>query len=434
MSAATATIAVLDSENLERFDHVQLVITGLHQRTAPLALRERLACATGDLPDALQRLRAFADEGFILSTCNRVEICGLVDAPHDEFALRQFLLEWKALAPDELLPHVYTLTGDDAVRHMFRLAAGLDSMVLGEDQIMAQLKTAMSAANDAGMLGNVLHRLLQSALAAGKLIRTQTGIARTPVSVVSVALDMARQTLGDLRGKRVTVVGAGRMAELALKHLHSDQTILLRVLNRTYERAATLAAQYGIAAAPFADLKQAVRASDMVISCTSSPEIVLDHALLARATAGRSTPLLLLDLAVPRDIDRQAAALPQVCLFDVDDMQSISETNRATRMAEIVKAEELLHSEADKFAQWWSAQRVVPTIRALRERAEAIRVSELERTLARLPELSPREQQAIQALSAAIVNKLLHQPITSLKDPQVGGELADAVQQLFQLS
>lgn len=413
---------------------MQLVITGIHQRTAPLALRERLACAAADLPAALQRLRAFADEGFIISTCNRVEVCGIVDAPHDEHALRQFLLEWKDLAPDELLPHVYTYVGEDAVRHVFRLAAGLDSMVLGEDQIMAQIKAAMSAANDAGMLGNVLHRLLQSALAAGKVVRTQTGIARTPVSVVSVALDMARQALGDLHDKRVTVVGAGRMAELALKHLHGDRTTAIRVLSRTYERAAALAEQYGVVAAPFAALEQFVGESDIVISCTSSPEIVLDSAMIERATAGRSTPLLLLDLAVPRDVDRRAAALPHVRLFDVDDMQAVSEENRAARTAEIVKAEELLEGEADKFAQWWSSQRVVPTIRALRERAEAIRVTELERTLARLPELSPREQQAVQALSAAIVNKLLHQPITSLKDPHVGGELAEAVQQLFQLS
>ncbi|HEU5013379.1 MAG TPA: glutamyl-tRNA reductase, partial [Roseiflexaceae bacterium] len=371
---------------------MQLVITGLHQRTAPLALRERLACAAADLPDALQRLRAFADEGFIISTCNRVEVCGIVDAPHDEYALRQFLLEWKRLTPDELLPHVYTLTGDDAAHHIFRLAAGLDSMVLGEDQIMAQIKAAMNAANDAGMLGNVLHRLLQSALAAGKLVRTQTGIARTPVSVVSVALDLARQTLGSFHGKHVTVVGAGRMAELALKHLHSDRMIAIRVLSRTYERAAALAEQYGVAAAPFAELEQAVRASDVVISCTSAPEIVLDSATIERATAGRSAPLLLLDLAVPRDIDQQAATLPHVRLFDIDDMQAVSEANRAARMAEIVRAEELLEGEAAKFSQWWSAQRVVPTIRALRERAEAIRAAELERTLARLPELSPREQ------------------------------------------
>ncbi len=391
-------------------------------------------CAAADLPDALQRLRAFADEGFIIWTCNRVEVCGLVDAPHDEHALRQFLLEWKELAPDELLPHVYTFVGEDAVRHILRLAAGLNSMVLGEDQIMAQIKAAMSAANDAGMLGNVLHRLLQSALAAGKLVRTQTGIARTPVSVVSVALDLARQTLGDLGGKHVTVLGAGRMAELTLKHLHTDQSISIRVLSRTYERAAGLAQQYGVAAAPFAALAQAVRESDIMVSCTSSPEVVLEYALIERATDGRDTTLLLLDLAVPRDVDRQAAVLPHVRLFDVDDMQAVSEENRAARTAEIVKAEELLEGEADKFAQWWSSQRVVPTIRALRERAEAIRAAELERTLARLPELSPREQQAVQALSSAIVNKLLHQPITSLKDPHSGGELAEAVQQLFQLS
>lgn len=412
---------------------MQLVLIGLHQRTAPLALREQLARVATDLPGALERLRTVADQGFVLSTCNRIELCALVGAPRDEHDVRRLLLEWDELASDELLPHVYTLTGDEAVRHLFRVAAGLDSMVVGEAQIVAQIKAAMDAAHEAGMLGPVLHRLLQSALGAGKRVRTQTGIARAPVSVVSVALDLARQALGPLAGRRVTLVGAGRMAELALKHLHADRTIDIRVVGRTTARAAALATRYGVASAPLAELEAAVRASDLVISCTSSPEVVLDAALVERATEGRGAPLLLLDLAVPRDVDPRAAALPHAKLVDVDDLQAVSEANRATRRAEIADAEALLHAEAERFTEWWAAQRVVPTIRALVERAEAIREAELRRTLARLPELPPREQAAIQALSAAIVNKLLHEPITTLKDPHFGGELADAVQQLFQL-
>lgn len=412
---------------------MQLVITGLHQRTAPLALRERLAFAAAALPDALRALASYADEGYIISTCNRVEVYGIVSSG-EERALAHFLAESNNLALDDLLPHLYTLTGDDAVRHVFRLAAGLDSMVLGEDQIMGQIKAAMSAANDAGTLGNVLHRLLQGALATGKLVRTQTGIARTPVSVVSVALDLARQTLGSLGGTRVTLLGAGRMAELALKHLHGDQTTSIRVLSRTYTRAVALAEQYGVAAFPFDQVEQALRDSDVVLSCTSAADIVLDAATVARASAGRSTPLLLLDLAVPRDIDQQAGMLPGVLLRDIDAMQTIAATNRAARVGEVARAEALIEDEVTKFTHWWTAQRVVPTIRALCERAESIREAELQRALARLPQLSPREQQAVHALSAAIVNKLLHQPITSLKDAQHGGELADAVQQLFQLS
>jgi glutamyl-tRNA reductase len=412
---------------------MQLVLAGLHQRTAPLALREQLARVATDLPGALARLRTVADEGFVVSTCNRIELCALVHAPRGEHDVRRLLLEWEALASDALLPHVYTLSGDEAVRHLFRVAAGLDSMVVGEAQIVAQLKVAMRAAHDAGMLGHVLQRLLQSALAAGKRVRTQTGIARAPVSVVSVALDLARQTLRSLEGRRVTIVGAGRMAELALKHLHAERAIEIRVVGRTPARAAALAERYGVASAPLTELEGAVRASDLVVCCTAAPEVVLDAALVERATEGRSTPLLLLDLAVPRDVDPRAAALPRAKLFDVDDLQAVSEANRATRRAEIADAEVLLHAEAERFAAWWAAQRVVPTIRALKERAEAIRAAELRRTLARLPELREREQEAIQALSAAIVNKLLHEPITTLKDPHFGGDLADAVQQLFQL-
>ena len=413
---------------------MQLIIIGVHQRTAPVAVREHLAFSPATIAGALHRLREFVDEGFIISTCNRVEVCGLLpDDQLGDHALRRFLASQHEMALEDLTPHLYTLTGVDAVRHIFRLAAGLDSMVLGEDQIMGQIKAALAAAHDVGTLGNGLHRLLEAALVAGKLVRTQTGIARAHISVVSVGLDLARQTLGSLAGRRFLIIGAGRMAELAIKHIQDEAPASVGVLNRTITRAQDLAARYGAMTWSSNQLELALRDSDIVVSCTSAPGIVIEADIVAQVLEARQDPLLLLDLAVPRDIDRQIAALPGARLFDVDDMQELSAANREMRAAEIAGAEALIEAEAQKFMEWWTTQQVVPTIRALRERAEAIRTAELQRTFARLPDLSQREQEAIRALSAAIVNKLLHQPITALKDPAVGGQLVQPVHTLFQL-
>jgi glutamyl-tRNA reductase len=414
---------------------VQLLITGVHQRTAPIALRERLAFGPSHTGAALQSLRGYVEEGFIVSTCNRVEIYGLLaDDQNATAALPHFLADWHAVAPDELAPYLYTFTGDDAVRHVFRLAAGLESMVLGEDQIQLQLKAALAEAHQAGAAGRLIHRLLHSALAAGKLIRTRTSIARSPTSVVSVALEIARNTLGELGTRHILVIGAGRMAELALKHLRSDAPQAISIVNRTNEHARALADAYQAQAWPFEQLEQALAQADLVISCTSSPEIVVASDMLTRALTARASERLLLDLAVPRDIDRRAAQLPGVQLLDIDDLRAICETNRAARAAEVAAAEALVEGEVAKFMEWWATQKVVPTIQALRAQAEAIRVAEIERILAKLPELSPREQDAIQALSTAIINKLLHQPITAMKDPAAGGQSAQAVRTLFQLS
>jgi glutamyl-tRNA reductase len=417
------------------FDVAQLVIIGTHQRICPVAVRERLAFGPANIEPALRSLRAYTDEGFIISTCNRVEVGGLVagDAGGEQ-ALVRFLSDCHHVAPAELGPHLYTYTDAEAVRHVFQLAAGLDSMVLGEDQIQVQLKSALTAARAAGAAGQLVERLLQAALAAGKRARTETGIARSHLSVVSVALDVARAALGGIAGRRVLIVGAGRMAELALKHLRGEPGLTVGVANRTFERAQALAQAYDVAAWPFEQLDQAIGAADVVLSCTAAPETIITAEMVARARDGRGDPLLLLDLAIPRDIDPRAADLPGVRLCDVDGLRPIAEANRAARAAEVSHAEVLVAGEVAKFMEWWAVQEVVPTIRALRERAETIRAAELERTLARLPNLSPREQEAIGALSAAIVNKLLHQPIATLKDPQSGSQLAQALQQLFQLN
>ncbi len=410
----------------------QLVIIGTHQRNCPVAVRERLAFDMASLQPALRSLRAYTEQGVIISTSNRVEVGGIV--ADDEQALIDFLSDSHHMTAAELGPHLYIYTGAEAVRHMFRLAAGLDSMVLGEDQIQVQLKGALNAARDAGAAGQLVERLLQGALAAGKLVRTVTGIARSHLSVVSVALDVARMTLGGVAGRRVLIVGAGRMAELALKHLRDEPGLTVSIANRSFERAQTLAQAYDAVAVPLDQLEQAIGAADVVLSCTAAPETIVTADMVARAQGGRAGPLLLLDLAVPRDIDPRAAELPNVQLYDVDSLRPIAEANRVTRAAEVARAEELVDGEVAKFMEWWAAQGVVPTIRALRERAETIRAAELQRTLSRLQHLSPREQEAIGALSTAIVNKLLHQPIATLKDPQSGDQLAQALQQLFQLN
>lgn len=410
----------------------QLVIIGTHQRNCPVAVRERLAFDLAKQQSALQSLRNYADEGFLISTCNRVEVGGVVST--NEQAFIEFLADSHQIDPAEFAQYLNIYSGADAVRHIFRLAAGLDSMVVGEDQIQLQLKSALAAAHDAGSAGHLIERLLQGALAAGKLVRTETGIARNPVSVVSVALDVAHSHYSGLENRRVLIVGAGRMAELALKHLHDVSGVQLTIVNRSIERAQALAQTYGASALPFDQLLPAMAQAEIVISCTSASDTVISSAMLEAAQAQQAQQRILLDLAVPRDIDPNIAALDHAILYNVDSLQPIAEANREARLAEITRAEELLEGEVNKFMEWWASQEVVPTIRALRERAEAIRASELQRTLSRLSHLSPREQEAIGALSSAIVNKLLHQPITALKNPESGNHLAQALQQLFQLS
>jgi glutamyl-tRNA reductase len=398
-------------------------------------MRERLAFGADTMRAALLTLRQYVDEGFIISTCNRVEVGGLVtDGPAGEQALTRFLADWHHVSLEHLAPHLYVFSGVDAVQHLFRLAAGLDSTVLGEDQVMVQLKTALADAQAAGAAGQRVNRLLNSALATGKLVRTRTDIARSHLSTVSVALDIARDTLGDLRRRHVLIVGAGKIAELALKHLRGEPPRSVTLINRTYARARELADTYGVQARPFEQLEAALREADLVVSCTAAPDVVISVELVERARQGVVAPLLLLDQAVPRDIDARVKALPNARLFDIDDIRVICEANRAARTGEVVKADTLVVEAVAKFMEWWVAQEVVPTIRALRERAESIRQTEIERTLAKLPELSQYQQEAIHALSAAIINKLLHQPITSMKNPDSGGQLARVVQQLFQLT
>jgi glutamyl-tRNA reductase len=411
----------------------QLVMIGAHQRDVSVAVRERLAFGPDRIVGALADLHTIASEAFILSTCNRVEIYALLPASRPADAvLLQFLAEQSGIAPDVIAPSIVFRAGGEVARHICRVAAGLDSMVLGEDQIVGQIKGALEQAQRSSTLGQVLHRLVHTALAAGKAVRTHTGIARSRMSVVSVALDLAEQMLGSLATRSVLIVGAGQMAELALKHLRDTPALDVAIANRSITRAEGLAGRYGASGRPLADLPALLAASDVVVSCTAAQEYVIQTDDVRCAMTGRDRPLLLLDLAVPRDIAPAAGQVAGVRLYAVDDLQAICAANRAARASEIDRAEALIGAAVQRFESWRRARQATPTIRALRDRAEAIRASEVERMLARLPGLGDSDREAIHALSAAIVNKLLHQPIVALKE-QPGDDLIGAAQRLFQL-
>lgn len=414
---------------------MQIVVVGVNQQTAPVAVRERLAIGPDRLPAALARLAGVAAEGFILSTCNRVEIYALMGHSDSGGAgLARLLAAEAGLSPAALTPHLYSHAHAAAVGHFFRVAAGLDSMVVGEDQILAQVKGALDSAQAAATLGPILYRLGHMALAAGKDVRTRTALNRHHLSVVSVALQLAATALGELHGRSVLVLGAGRTAELVLKHLSGAAPGRVTVINRTATHAADLAARYGAVARSWPDLEAALAAADIVISCTGAPATVIDAALVARArAAAEAAPLLCIDLAVPRDIAPAVAALPGVTLYDVDRLQAICAGNRQQRSAEVDQAMPIVTAAVHRYLAWWQARTVTPTIRALHAQAAAIRDAEVARTLARLPGLSPREQAAVQYLAEALVNKLLHGPVTTLKAAPEGANLAEAVQQLFAL-
>ena len=425
---------------------MELVALGVNQETAPVAVRERLACPPAALPGALAHLRTVARESFLLSTCNRVEVYALLEpgaASRDR--LVSLLTRDTGLSLDRLAPHLYVHHDAAAVRQLFAVAAGLDSLVVGEDQILAQVKTALDAAHAAHALGPVLYRLGHMALATGKQVRAGTAISRHHLSVVSLGLRLAAEHLGDLHGRAVLIIGAGHTAELALKHLVPRRSAVT-VVNRTAERAATLAARYHGQALPWSALDRAVCSADLVISCTSAPQAVLTAGQIAAALARRQSVaaeggfpaphdrgLLLLDLAVPRDIDPAVAALSGVRLYDVDSLQALCAGNRQQRLAEIGQAATLIDRAVEQFMAWWRARTAVPTITALRAHAEAIRAAEVARTLARLPDLTPGEAEAVQYLTTALVNKLLHGPMRALQAAPDPASLAALVQDLFGL-
>jgi glutamyl-tRNA reductase len=410
-----------------------IIVIGVSHRTAPLPVREALAFPRDQLRDALLRLRAEtgAGEVMILSTCNRVELYARQDDPGAVDALESFLARYHARDGRELQAVVYRYADADAIRHAFRVAASLESMVIGEPQILGQVKEAYQAAEEAGTLGSALNALRNRSLAAAKRVRTETGIGRNAVSVSYVAVELARKIFGELKDKNVLLVGAGKMSELAAKHLVRSGGRATVLGGRTFEKAAELAAALGGKAAPLESLRDELARTDIVISGTGAPGIVIQEADVESARAARrgrhARPLFLIDIAVPRDIDPAVRKIGGVFLYDLDDLKTVAEANLRERLKESAAAEALVEREVREFLDWQKAREVVPLLNELRRRAEEIRRHELEKAKRRIGPLTAEQDEAIEAATTAIVNKLLHSPTVHLKE---AARESDAPEQL----
>jgi glutamyl-tRNA reductase len=399
---------------------------GINHLTSPVEERETLAFSSGELSPVLRRLNSSNRGAVILSTCNRTELYTTA-LSSETGALVAALNAEKGASVDP--SHFYAHQHRAAVEHLFRVAAGIDSMVLGESQVLGQVREAMAAATEAESLNGVLSRVFHSAIVVGKRARTETHIGRHAVSISSAAVALARVHAGDLAGKTVLVISAGSTGKLAARSIAESSGARILVANRTAERAAAVAADIGEAAVgiPLSRLPRVLPETDVVISGTGAEGYVLGPEQVA--AAGRD--LLLIDVAVPRDIDPAVRDIPGVTLFDIDDVETMAETGLNGRRAEIGRVEAIVAEETAAFLDWWNTLDAVPVISALRQRAEAIRRDELARTLKRLPDLDEEDRRRIEAMTAAIVKKMLDRPIARLKNGADKALYMDALQDLF---
>jgi glutamyl-tRNA reductase len=397
----------------------RIVLIGLNHKTAPVEIRERfnVVCvdSRGPLSD-LARIRSLR-ESFYLSTCNRMEV--LFTTPRlDEgiSAVVGSLAEIYGQTGAALKPYLYTYIDQDAVKHLFRVACSLDSMVVGEPQILGQIKDAYRQATEAKASGVILNRLLHKSFSVAKRVRTETRIGSSAVSISYAAVELAKKIFGELQGKLALLIGAGEMAELAAEHLLNNGVERIVVANRTLERALALARRFNGATVPWEELVEELRKTDIIISSTGSPEPILTgDQVRKRMRARRNRPLFFIDIAVPRDIDPDVNYIDNVYLYNIDDLQGIVEINRAERIKEAGRAEHIIAAEALKFDAWLRTLEVVPTIVSLREKAEKIREVEVQKALSQLNSLSGGEIDAIHVLTQSVVSKLLHDPILFLK-------------------
>jgi glutamyl-tRNA reductase len=403
-----------------------IVVVGLNHETAPVAVREALAFPKDRLDEALARVRdeTGLGEAMILSTCNRVEVYGRTSAATSpSAAIAAFLAQFHQKQPGEIEPHLYRLEGEEAVRHAFRVAASLDSMVLGEPQILGQVKEAYDAAEKAGSLGAVLNALRNRSIAAAKRARTETAIGRNAVSMSHVAVELARKIFGALHDRSVLLVGAGKMSQVAARQMVRSGARASVLGGRTFEKAEQLAAALGGRAAPFEDLRKELAHADIVISGTGASGVVIRREDVEAAQASRrGRPLFIIDIAVPRDVAPDVAKLSGVFLYDLDDLHTVAEANLRERRKEAAAAEGILEKEIAEFLEWRRSLEVVPLLVELRKRADDIRRAEIEKARRRLGTLTAEQESAIDAATSAIVNKLLHAPTVQLKQMAGNGQ------------
>lgn len=418
----------------------KIVLVGMNHRTAPVEIREKLAVrCSGDIPyrDFRQRFAGCGGrEYMVLSTCNRVEFLMVSDSVDSSVdAVISFVGE--AFEEGSVRDFLYVLKGREAVRHVFRVASGLDSMVMGEPQILGQVKEAYRRATLQKSTGVILNRLLHKSFSVAKRVRTETGIGCHAVSVSYAAVELAKRIFGSLTDRHILLIGAGEMAELAVEHLVTNGASRLTVTNRTLERAVEIAKKFGASTIPFEQFIEGFALADIVISSTGSPEpIVKKSDLRPVMKSRRQRPLFIIDIAVPRDIDPEVNKLDNVFLYDIDDLQGVVEKNREKRKKEAELAEHIVQEETLKFLEWLQTLDVVPTIIALRHKAERIRQQELRKTFSHLTHLSEEDRRAIAVMAEAIVKKILHDPIMFLKDKASRPSrefYVDALQRIFNL-
>jgi glutamyl-tRNA reductase len=420
----------------------ELFVVGISWRTAPVAVREKLAFREEELVETLQALTAELPvrEALLLSTCNRVEIYGVAKAGHDATGpVRQFLADRRGVPTSFVTDVVYGHRGSRAIRHIFDVASALDSLVVGEAQILGQLKTAYGVAGGAGTSGPVLSRCLERAFGVAKRVRTETPIARGAANVSSVAVELAARVFGDLAGKSVLVVGAGKMSRLAARHLYASGALRIVVTNRSPEKAEALAAEIDGIAKPWGELEGLLVDADVVISSTGAREPILTRALFKKVTkARRWRNMMVIDIAVPRDAEPAIGELDGVFLYDIDDLDKVVQANLSERGKAAEQATKIVEHEAAQFEQWLRSQGVVPTIRALRDRFAQVADAELNKALDQLGrrDHTPAQQrELIQRLVQLVVNKLLHVPTTALREasPEEAALRAEVLCQLFDL-
>lgn len=408
-----------------------ILCLGLNHQTAPVALRERLSCSlatlAGHMPTAVTELA-------LISTCNRIELYAIIQPGETAAAapLLNLLAQTQQLDPTELEDYVYFLAGDTAVHHLLRVASGLDSLVLGEPQILGQVTDAYMTAVSQHTIGPILDALFKTAIRAGKRARTETAISSNPASVSSVAIALAQQALGGLSHRAMLVVGVGEMGQLALKALRARGLTQVSVANRTKSRAETAVAPFAGHAYSLDELPQAIQAADVVITAIHSPQPIIDITTIGE----RERPLVIVDIAVPRNVDTAVATLPHVRLYSLDDLQATLDDSLTARTAEIPQVERIIAAETEQLSTHYVELTVKPLILEMRRKAEQIRETELERALRHLGEVDEQTMAHLQRFSHSLVNKLLHEPTLRLKEKaghQQAGEYATAVRELFGL-
>lgn len=426
---------------------MNLYLVGIDHTTAPVSLRERLAFAAEELPIALAQLTrgsaeqpALLAEAAILSTCNRVEVYGVANDAETSAQMVAFLAHFHAMDPAELAPHLFHYSGEAVATHLCATAAGLRSIVLGEAQIQGQVRLAAEIAQQAGSSGPILNALFRHALAAGKRVRHQTALGTGPASVSQAGVELAQQQLGTLAGRRVLLVGSGKVSELAMQNLRAYGATDLRIANRTHAHALDLAERYGAEAIPFETLPAALTEADIVISSTAAPTPVIECAHVKAALQTRhntfASQMLILDLAVPRDVAPDVATLPGVSVYTVDDLQHVVSDTLAQRRAAVAAAEAIVAEEQAEWSAWLRSQETLRSLTSLRQRAEALRTAEMQRAMRRLSALSPEQHEAVEALTQSLVNKLLHTPTVRLKHAAAAGDgsrYASMLSELFDL-